>query len=287
MWRCIEQEISESLEQEFIILHKEEISGGDISRSYLITDNRRKFFVKVNRKSFLSNFEAESSSLSTLAHQDIIRVPGVICCGITLNNSFLVLEYLSLHTGTDEQWYDAGINLARLHQTTSQGMFGWDSENFIGETVQVNEWRKNWSVFFAEQRIGWQLQLLAEKDIYLGDIQRIQDCCHDLLEHHKPNPSLLHGDLWHGNIAFADDEAVIYDPACYYGDREADIAMTELFGRLPEPFYQGYQQQYPLSPRYEERKELYNFYHILNHCNLFGGIYIPRAKKFIENYLML
>lgn len=108
--------------------------------------------------------------------------------------------------------------------------------------------------------------------------------CHDALQHH-PTPSLLHGDLWHGNVGFCEQNPVIYDPACYYGDHEADLAMTELFGSFPEEFYQGYQSVLPISPQYKQRKLVYNFYHILNHANLFGGVYIEQSKALLKRII--
>jgi len=174
-----------------------------------------------------------------------------------------------------------------MHQQSSHGQFGWQQDNYICNTQQPNDWQRNWRTFFAEQRIGWQLQLLAEKSIKLGHIEHIISICHDALLHHQVTPCLVHGDLWQGNLGFSETGVYIFDPASYYGDREVDIAMTELFGRMPEEFYQGYQNTYPLDKGYDQRKVVYNFYHILNHANLFGGVYIEQSKASLSRILAL
>ncbi len=174
-----------------------------------------------------------------------------------------------------------------MHQLTTQPQFGWQEDNYIGTTIQPNKWSNNWRTFFIEQRIAWQLQLLQEKSITFGDTEHILALCKEVLQHHQVQPSLLHGDLWQGNIGFTSNAAYVFDPACYYGDREVDIAMTELFGHFPQAFYDGYQQQFPLSNNYEQRKLLYNFYHILNHCNLFAGQYITQAKAILSRLFAL
>ncbi len=216
-----------------------------------------------------------------------MNCPNVITLGTTLDKSFLVLSYFAFESPVLQDWYQLGQQLALMHKHATHGQFGWQDDNFIGHTLQPNHWQSNWRTFFAEQRIAWQLQLLKEKSITLGDIDHIANTCHDVLLHHQVTPSLVHGDLWQGNIGFTEHSPVIFDPACYYGDREVDIAMTELFGKLPEQFYQGYQETYPLAHHYEQRKLVYNFYHILNHANLFGGIYIEQSKAMLSRIFAL
>ncbi len=156
------------------------------------------------------------------------------------------------------------------------------TDNFLGPTVQPNRWHKKWDVFFAEERIGWQLQLLQEKGIELVDQDMFIAFIKDTLHGHNVEPSLLHGDFWRRNMGFIQAVPSLYDPACYYGDRECDIAMSELFAPLPDAFYTAYNQQYPLQNDYEQRKLIYQLYPILNHANIFAGHYLTEAKQQID-----
>ena len=283
MWRIIEQAISESIGNTFEIQDKKSVTGGDINIAFQVFDNRLSFFVKLNDKDCLENFEQECYALQQIEQLSPLSVPQPIAVGITLDKSYLVLNFQ--HFSNHDHWQKLGADLATMHLSCTHGEYGWQNDNFIGTTLQPNPWQKNWAMFFAEQRIGWQLQLLAEKSIYLGDIDHISEHIHQLLLHHHPRPSLLHGDLWQGNIGFTETECFVFDPASYYGDRECDIAMTELFGQFPEQFYHGYKSQFPLAKGYEERKHIYNFYHILNHANLFGGVYIDQSKAMLQRLL--
>ncbi|RQW63595.1 fructosamine kinase family protein [Vibrio viridaestus] len=283
MWEGIAKHISQELERGFIISRREHLSGGDINEAYVISNSKLSFFVKVNDKPAIDNFVAESEALRRLQLTNTIRVPEVITCGTSKTHSFLVLEYIPCTTLIDSSIsYNAGEELAKLHKCDDQKQFGFDQDNYIGFTVQPNPWSKNWASFFSEQRIGWQLQLLFDKGIVLTDIESFVGLIHDNLLAHNPKPSLLHGDLWTGNLSQYSNGAVFYDPASYWGDRECDIAMTRLFGQFPKEFYQGYEQIYPLSPGFKERMSIYNLYHILNHCNCFGGHYLAHAESMIQ-----
>ena len=198
-----------------------------------------------------------------------------------------MLDYIDFSKAKPILWYQLGQQLAQMHYETRHGQFGWQHDNYIGSTIQPNQWSSNWTTFFADQRIAWQLQLLSERSIRLGNIEHIAQVCHDALLHHQVTPCLVHGDLWQGNTGFSGEQAMIFDPACYYGDREVDIAMTELFGHFPDDFYHGYQAEYPLDDGYGQRKLVYNFYHILNHANIFGGIYIDQAKAALSRIMSL
>lgn len=287
MWQTIEQSISKSIGERFIVKHKKIISSGDINLCYWISNYHHNYFVKLQRKSQINQFETEAYSLKQIKQLDIIPCPDVIAFGTTLDKSFLVLEYIAFNNATQTDWYQFGKQLAYMHKQSSHGKFGWQQDNFIGTTPQPNNWRSNWRTFFAEQRIGWQLQLLAEKSITFGSIEHIIDVCHDILLHHQVTPCLVHGDLWQGNVRFSNEGPFIFDPASYYGDREVDLAMTELFGQLPSAFYRGYQAAYPIEKDYDKRKHVYNFYHILNHANLFGGVYIEQSKANLARILAL
>ncbi|MDW6004056.1 fructosamine kinase family protein [Vibrio mangrovi] len=286
MWQGIVQQLSLTLGREFQILDKQRIHGGDINASYVISDGRYKYFVKINEKEDLSQFICEQDNLRTLAQTHCVNTPKVLLVGSSKSHSFLVLQHISLKPlESGERSYLFGEQLARLHQWGEQKEYGFDQDNYIGMTIQPNSWNKKWHRFFAEQRIGWQLQLLYEKGIVFIDIDKFVELIAQQLAHHQPKPSLLHGDLWHGNVADSGLEPFCFDPACYWGDRECDIAMTELFGGFEPEFYQGYESILPLELAYEERKHIYNLYHILNHCNCFGGHYLNDAQQIIRNIL--
>jgi fructosamine-3-kinase len=174
-----------------------------------------------------------------------------------------------------------------MHRT-ARDHFGWDRDNTIGSTPQHNAPCGEWVTFWREHRLGFQLDLAARQG-YGGRLQKLGErLLADLtgLIDHDPRPSLLHGDLWGGNIGYdREGNPVIFDPAVYYGDREADLAMTELFGGFGSGFYAAYEEAWPLDPGYSVRKTLYNLYHILNHLNLFGSGYLGQAQTMTERLL--
>ncbi|WP_428773530.1 fructosamine kinase family protein [Vibrio sp.] len=283
MWQAITQQLSDTLMFEFNLAEKSKISGGEINQCYMISDGEQRYFVKVNEKNFLPNFEIEAENIRLMRESDTVYVPELVHIGQSKDNSFLILNYVPVKAlEDDENSYLFGQQLARLHLWGDQKEYGFDYDNFIGATVQPNKWERKWHRFFAEQRIGWQLQLLQEKGVNLVDIEDFTNLAMDMLGSHQPRPSLLHGDLWHGNVANSAFGPICYDPACYWGDRECDIAMTELFGGFQKAFYNGYESVYPLDKGYQDRKDLYNLYHMLNHCNLFGGHYLEQSQQLIN-----
>ncbi len=181
-----------------------------------------------------------------------------------------------------------GAGLAAMHRCTSE-KFGWKRDNTIGATPQINKYTSGWVQFWREHRLGYQLQL-ARVNGHTGKLQVLGEKLMAKLDSFFPGPdpaaSLLHGDLWSGNYSFdSAGQPVLFDPAVYYGDRETDIAMTELFGGFPAVFYAAYRESYPLDPGYDIRKTLYNLYHILNHLNLFGGGYRHQAEQMMGRLL--
>ncbi|GEA50897.1 hypothetical protein VIN01S_17010 [Vibrio inusitatus NBRC 102082] len=286
MWQAITQQLSDVLMFEFKIEEKIRITSGDISESYMISDGEQRYFIKLNSKDFLNSFSAEVDNLNELRLSNTVATPEIVHFGSTKEASFLILNYLPTHPlSNHEASYQFGQDVARLHSWGDQQEYGFDNDNYIGATVQPNRWHKKWCQFFAEQRIGWQLQLLKEKGIEFGSLEEIIESVKFSLSNHHPKPALLHGDLWHGNCAESPFGPICYDPACYWGDRECDIAMTELFGGFPDAFYQGYKSIKPLLEGYEERKNIYNLYHVLNHCNLFGGHYLNDAQLRIDELI--
>jgi len=188
--------------------------------------------------------------------------------------------------GNQKSWQKMGHNLAKMHQNISSQGFGWERNNTIGSTPQINIWKSNWIEFYLEYRLGYQFQLARRKGGNFPLQDKLLATIPELLKNHEVQPALVHGDLWGGNAGFTiDGEPVIFDPATYFGDREVDIAMTELFGGFPAVFYEGYQEILPLDEGYEQRKIIYNLYHILNHFNLFGGSYASQANQMIKKVL--
>ena len=263
------------------------IGGGSINQAFRLegSDGAR-YFLKLNDARHHAMFAAEAEGLYEIAATDTIRVPLPISHGIADHQSYLVLEHLQLSSRGDANLL--GEQLAALHRCKS-AQFGFARDNFIGTTPQPNGWKENWIDFWHEHRLGFQLQLAAEHG-YGGQLQRLGEKLLDVLPAffagYTPQPSLLHGDLWGGNHAYTGDGApVIFDPATYYGDREADLAMTELFGGYDPEFHAAYRAHYPLDAGYATRKNLYNLYHILNHANLFGGGYAKQAEQMMQRLL--
>lgn len=285
MWNVIEKTISENIQSSFSIQHKQIIPGGDINQHFVISNGTQQYFVKLNTLDAYQNFESEAFNLSVLQKHSSIPCTQVVALGTTITHAFIVLNYLNFSSPLPHHWFELGKQLAQMHKDTQHGQFGWEFDNYIGKTIQPNPWMSNWRTFFSEQRIGWQLQLLQEKSIKIGDIDHITSVCHDALLHHNPTPCLVHGDLWQGNIGFSQNQPLIFDPACYYGDSEVDVAMTELFGSFPHEFYEGYNTINPIEKHYEQRKFIYNFYHILNHANIFGSVYIEQAKAMLKRIM--
>jgi fructosamine-3-kinase len=280
MWNAISQHISNAIEFDFKITERTRVRAGEISESYIVSNDVDRYFVKINHRSFLPNFTAEVENLQKLRNTSCVSVPEFITIGQSKEQSFIVLNYHPIkELESSKNSYMFGQQLAQLHKWGEQKEYGFDADNYIGNSLQPNRWQRKWHKFFSEQRIGFQLQLLKEKGINFGSIDELVDIVDHTLKHHHPRPALLHGDLWQGNVANAPFGPITYDPACYWGDRECDIAMTELFGGFDSEFYRGYNDEYPMCNGYESRKLVYNFYHILNHCNLYGGHYLDDAEK--------
>lgn len=283
----IAQHITEITGEPFTIETQRSIGGGCINQAVRVSDPQRSFLVKTNQSSQLSMFEAERDGLKAMYDSQTIRVPQPLCCGASNSHAYIVMEWLDLAgQGSRESWQRMGEQLAAMHQITSAKGFGWHRDNTIGATPQQNGWLENWVEFWRDRRLGPQFELAYEKGGTFPRRDELMSAIPRLLNNRTPQPALLHGDLWSGNAAITNaGEPVILDPATYYGDLEADLAMTELFGRFPAPFYQAYNAVTPIDAGYEQRKFLYNLYHILNHFNLFGGGYGAQANRMIDQVL--
>jgi fructosamine-3-kinase len=305
MWHKIAAHISETTGESFSIDNRRSVSGGCINQGYAINSSTRTYFAKINQASQVAMFETEALGLQQIAQTQTIRVPQPICWGTEGNSAYIVLEWLDLRSGGGEiAWEEMGRQLAQMHKyippvpplagrgetnsTLWRGRFGWSVNNAIGSTPQINNWTADWAEFWTEHRIGYQLQLARRRGGNFSRRETLLAAIPKLLEGYKPQPSLVHGDLWGGNASVtAAGEPVIFDPAAYWGDREVDMAMTELFGGFSPAFYRGYNEVWLLDSGYEKRKTLYNLYHILNHFNLFGGSYESQANQMINRILGL
>ncbi len=288
-WAAVADAITQATGSPFHLELSQSVGGGCINTAYRLEGGGRCYFVKLNNASCLDMFEAEAAGLKAMADTHTIRVPEPICHGIAGNFAFLVLEYLELVGGGGARSLEAlGERLAALHRI-HQPYFGWHRDNTIGSTPQINTPAEDWVAFWRERRLGFQLELAAKNgfgDPLQRNGERLMADLETFFVGYTPQPSLLHGDLWGGNYAaLADGEPVTFDPAVYYGDREADLAMTELFGGFGTRFLEAYQHTDPVDPGYSVRKVLYNLYHILNHLNLFGGGYLLRAQSMTERLL--
>ena len=266
------------------------VSGGCINDAKIITTKSGKsYFVKTNSNSNKDMFLKEANGLRELAKANVIRVPNVIYA----DNDFIIIENIIPSSKNKLFWEYFGRDFARLHKFTSKS-FGFYEDNYIGSTPQLNIANQiesvNWIDFYFNKRLLFQYKL-AENNGYAGEELRkvffqLESKISSILKDCDAKPSLLHGDLWSGN--FLTDEtgnACLIDPAVYYGHREADLAMTKLFGGFDASFYSAYNEEYRLDDGYEYRENIYKLYHVLNHLNLFGSGYYHQAVSLIKYYL--
>lgn len=238
----------------------------------------------------LAMFEAEIDGLAALRDTKAVRVPAAFGAGLTdSGQAWIELELLDLRGLDDRAGAQLGEQLATLHRLTGEqpdAVYGWPRDNFIGATPQSNQSHRTWAGFFAAERLRPQLTLAFRNGMsrpLREQGERVAESLGAFFLDYRPLPSLLHGDLWSGNVGqLPDGTPVIFDPAVYRGDREADLAMAELFGGFPASFYAAYRATWPLDGGFETRKTLYNLYHILNHYNMFGAGYLNQARRMIE-----
>jgi fructosamine-3-kinase len=287
------EEISRLLEpvfgREVKVQSSASTSGGCINQtSVLRLTNDERVFLKYNSHPPANFFNVEARGLKLLAQTAKgPRIPKPLALQDCAKPTFLILEYIEESSPGQDFSVRFARSLAELHQT-SHDSFGLDHDNYIGSTVQKNAQETNGIDFFRDQRLRPQ-QELARKTLPPStdkNLSKLYDRLENYLDISGEKPALLHGDLWSGNY-FPDKDQVpcIFDPAVYFGLREADLAMTELFGRLPQKFYDAYHEAFPLNPGYKERKDLYNLYHLLNHLNLFGGSYLASVEQVVRRYV--
>jgi fructosamine-3-kinase len=233
----------------------------------------------------LDMFEAEAIGLKAIGATGSIKVPKPFCFGVERNHSFLALEYLNMVQTATLTQFELGEQVAKLHQTFSD-RFGWQMDNTIGKTRQINSWTGDWIEFYRKNRLLFQFDLARRRGVNFKGERKLLDSFESLFEGYQPRPSMIHGDLWSGNVGFCEPGGpVIFDPATYYGDREAEFGIIEMFGGFSAEFYRGYQKVYPLDSGFKKRLGLYVLYHQLNHLNLFGQGYYSGVHSTMENLL--
>ncbi|PWK47307.1 fructosamine kinase family protein [Pleionea mediterranea] len=262
------------------VLQIEPVSGGCINQAYCVRlASGQTVFVKINETCAM--FDAEASGLTAINQTVSNFAPDVLhYC-----DEALVLEWLTPASSDESFWQSLADQLALMHQYKGHS-FGFDCDNYCGATPQPNPEYSCGIEFFAEQRLLYQAKLALNAGLLSGKnlmaIERIAGQLHRWLP--KQPPVLLHGDLWSGNVMATTAGAKLIDPACYFGMAEADMAMTLLFGGFSASFYDRYAEQSDIASDWQDRAELYNLYHLLNHLNLFGGQYQSAVQRVIGRY---
>ena len=267
------------------------VSGGDINRAYRLSISGKPVFMKANSKDNLPFFLAEAAGLETIAETNTIRVPKILGVGTDQKyGSFLLLEWCQ-GKPSPKFFENFGHQLAAMHLSSTEnlietGKFGYYQDNYIGSSKQANTIHDSWISFFRDCRLAPQFRRASDY-FDSADCRRMKYLLDhlDLYLAEPENPSVLHGDLWSGNYINGNDgEAWLIDPAVYIGNSEADLAMTELFGGFSPAFYDSYFACSNIEGGYQDRKDIYNLYHLLNHLNLFGISYLSSVQRIIRRY---
>lgn len=291
----IEAALSRHLDATVKIQRQRAVEGGCINSAVeIVLSSGDRFLVKTNRSAPEDFFQREAEGLRCIGETESIRVPKPIMVGGGSGGEgadcppFLILEFIDAAPARKNFAETLGRGLAGLHRRRAD-RFGFDTDNYIGSSAQPNPRTESWVDFFAKSRLGFQLDLLRSRGFATAEldakVQTLIENLEKLIGGRDIEPSLLHGDLWAGN-QMADESGgpVLIDPAVYYGDREADLAMTELFGRFGAKFYAAYREAYPLDSGYEDRRDIYNLYHLMNHLNLFGLSYMGGVMGILRQY---
>ncbi len=309
--RMIAAQAAKQIDKNYLVQSIIPVHGGDINENYIIemiqedgTAVQIKLFLKVQHNSPENFFEAEAEGLQALQRNLHIacsddplplRTPKVLGIGSIGNSRYLLLEFIPAGAAVSCTDYTLGRQLALFHSSENERAgsrseyFGYQHDNYIGRNPQINTHHTNWISFFRECRLEYQIGTAERRNLLDRKLRNQLDTLSRELENVLTEPEypvLLHGDLWSGNVMKANSgEWVLYDPAVYYGHPEVDIAMTELFGGFGRSFYEGYYAVIPRDSGYEERRDLYNLYHMLNHLNMFGRSYESSVKNIVRKYL--
>jgi fructosamine-3-kinase len=264
------------------------VGGGCIHRVFQIKTEKRSYLLKWNPEPLESIIEVEAKGLKMLSATETIRTPEVIATH--RQPDFILLEWIQSQ-GSKSKWDQAimGRQLAMLHRFTGPGRYGLEFDNYIGSSIQINAWHESWLDFYRECRLMPQIKMATRNGLLSeasnAKLSWIVDHLDRWIDERHCQPSLLHGDLWGGNVINGPgNQPVLIDPAVYYGDREAELAFTELFGGFSRLFYESYNEVWPTDPGYQDRRDLYNLYQLLNHLNLFGTSYASQVSMVIAKY---
>ena len=286
----IESVLADYFEVPVLSCDAQEVSGGDIHSSYALTltgdkSLPKRVFAKANSGDAADVLYSEYQSLKEIDTLCSGLYPKPLLFHQENNHAVLIMSFYQLGSFDSASAVQAGKALAEQHKLSNL-KFGWGSNNYIGLTPQPNHWRDNWVDFFREQRLLPMLDRACQKGLSQNSVQAAHDVVANLDEFlgHQVIPALVHGDLWSGNLSMDTEnrQPLFFDPAPYYGDREVDIAMTELFGRQADAFYQAYEAVSPLDKGYEQRRPIYNLYHALNHVVLFGTSYNGLVRNLLR-----
>jgi fructosamine-3-kinase len=266
----------------------DKVIGGDINETYKISKNNRNYFIKVNdAERYPEMLVKEAEGLNYLGKNSKFHIPKVEKTGVIGNQQYILMEFLESDEFNRNSWNLLGRNMAEMHSQRISEKYGWSSNNYIGSLIQRNDWSSRWEDFYFVYRLLPLLNRLLEKgSISINEIALFESFCKKLpslipIEH----PSLLHGDLWSGNkMALKNGDVSIFDPAIYFGHREMDIAMTQLFGGFEMSFYSAYNETYPLEKGWEMRIPSFQLYPLLVHAVLFGDSYWIRALGVVKDF---
>jgi len=281
------QLLKEKLNRKVELVSVSSVGGGSINDAFRFETNAGKFFIKKNSASrFPQMFEKEILGIELLASAKEISVPKVVGSGVSGNEAFLVLNFIESAGKSNAFWEDFGKNLANLHKHSASN-FGLNHDNYIGSLFQSNRKHDNWADFFREERLEVQVKLARDNGKLgretVNALERFYLKIDEIFP--KESPSLIHGDLWGGNFMVNEiGEAVIIDPAVYYGHREMDLGMSQLFGGFDQQFYEAYNRNYPLEKSWQRRVDYCNLYPLMVHVNLFGGGYLGSVNSILRKF---
>ena len=266
----------------------EQVHGGDIHNAWRIEFSNKKLFLKRNirNKKFLEFEKYCLQNLRKYINQENLVIPEVIAYKNIKNIEILLIEWIDMHNFDQKK---LGKGLGELHLKSAESnpkMFGFPVEGFIGTTDQKKGLEDNWIDCFLNLRIIPQLLSLKSRILDKEIINKVKEKIKSELLNHKPINALVHGDLWSGNVGIeTSGKGVIFDPASWWADNEVDIAMTKLFGGFRKEFYEEYHKIFPIKDGFEKRIIIYNFYHVLNHANMFGGSYFNQVRDYVKSIL--
>ncbi len=273
--------------QSLVVHSAQPLGGGSINQVYKIDTNLGIFCLKYNLvKRFPEMFETEEKGLSLLRFAKAIRIPETIIVQSLTGYGFILLEFITSSRQSALFMQDFGYALAQIHKINAL-QYGLDHDNYMGALPQHNLFHDDWVSFFIEERLEAQVRLAVNNkrlgEEHMLSFQRL----YTQLDHFFPpeKPSLLHGDLWNGNVLVSEKgNACLIDPAVYFGHREVDLAMSTLFGGFTNDFYASYQEAFPMETGWQERMDVYNLYPLLIHLNLFGSGYLGSILSVLKKF---